>query len=129
MAPSPNAIFTGKWAPEHVTAHGPMQPAPYAGLAVAAGLGDERLEQALVLLHLGVPQDSQGETHVRVLEPLERPVLGPRRLDEPLPHAPYSLVVARLHLVAPADDLPEPVPSFTSTGCSENVPSTSRWPS
>ena len=84
-------------------------PAGARSRAIAPGLVDERLEEALVLFHLGMPQDGDREALVRVLEPLERPVLGPRRLDEPLPHAPHALVVARLHaVVARADDLREP---------------------
>ena len=76
---------------------------------VAARLVDERLEEALVLLHLGMPEDADGEALPGILEPLERAVLGPRRLDEPLPHAADALVVARLDaVVAGAEDLGEP---------------------
>ena len=44
-----------------------------------------------------------------ILEPLERAVLGPRGLDEPLPDAADALVVARLDAVVPrAEDPGEP---------------------
>ena len=80
-------------------------------LRVASRFVDECLEQALVLFHLGMPQDGDGEALVRVLEALERPVVRPRGLDEALPHAPDTLVVARLDAVVPvADDLGEPRP-------------------
>ena len=76
---------------------------------VAARLVDERLEEALVLLHLGMPEDTHREAPGGILEPLERAVLRPRRLDEALPHAADTLVVARLDAVVPgAEDLGEP---------------------
>ena len=98
---------------------------------VPAGLVDERLEETLVVLHLGVPEDADREALRGILERLERAVLGLGGLDEPLPHAADALVVARLHrVVAGAEDRREPRPVLApSTGCSENTPSVSRWPS
>src|SRR6185436_8113861 len=53
--------------------------------------------------------DTAGKPPVGILQALERPVLGPGRLDESLSHASHTLVVARLHaVVARADDLREP---------------------
>ncbi len=76
---------------------------------VRASLVDERFEEALVLLHLGMPEHGYREALVGILEPFERAVLRPRGLDEALPHPADSLVVARLHaVVALAEDLGEP---------------------
>ena len=86
-------------------------PPPSLG-AVAARLADERLEKTLVVLHLRVPEDADREAPTRVLEALERAVLGPGRLDEPLPHPADALMVARLHgVVTVTEDLGESRPS------------------
>src|SRR5262249_38879867 len=61
-----------------------------------AGFRDEGVEEALVLARLGMPQDADREALLGILEALERPVLRPGRLDEPVADAPDALMVARL---------------------------------
>ena len=87
---------------------------PLALPASAEGLcfGDERLEQSLVVgLHLGVPEHAERERLRGILDRLERPVLGKRALDEPLPHPADTLMMARVDgAVAGTEDLLEPRP-------------------
>ena len=90
--------------------------------AVAAGLGlalrlpvrprlvDERAEEGRVLAFLRVPEHADGEALVRILDRLERPVVGPRRLDEPVADRPEALVVVRLDRGALAEQRAEPRP-------------------
>src|SRR5437867_405119 len=77
--------------------------------AVALGdvrpcLVDERLEQALVLAGLGMPENTEREPSGRVLERLERPVLGPGGLDQAVADAPDTLVVARVDSGLPSTE-------------------------
>src|SRR5256885_826585 len=59
-------------------------------------LVDERLEQALVLSCLGVPENAERKPSGRVFERLGRPVPGPGGLDQAGADAPDALVVTRL---------------------------------
>ena len=52
---------------------------------VVLRLAHERLEQTDVLAGLRVPEDTDGEPLRRILDRLDRPVVGVRRLDEPSP--------------------------------------------
>src|SRR6185437_1983896 len=61
--------------------------------AVLAGLLDEGLEQALVLVDLGVPEDAQREAPLGVLERLERAVVRACGLAEALAELAKALVV------------------------------------
>ena len=65
---------------------------------VGLRLRDEVREERVVLAGLGVPLDADGEALRRVLDGLERPVRGPRRLDEAVPEARERLMVVRGHL-------------------------------
>ena len=61
-----------------------------AGAAEHPRLGDERLEQPRVLALLGVPEHAEGEALRRVLDRLDRAVLGPCRPREARPPAGRS---------------------------------------
>src|SRR6188508_193928 len=109
IVPSPKAIFTGSCDLKDVTGGVIGFLIAFVLRAVAPRFGDQRLEEALVLFHLRMPEDPDGKPTVWVLQALERPVPGPGRLDEPLSHASHTLVVARLHgVVARADDFRKP---------------------
>src|SRR5207245_4509024 len=75
---------------------------------VLARLLDERLEQRRVLTGLGVPEDADREPLRRVLERLDRPVLGARRLAQAGADAPEALMMVRLHRHTVADERAEP---------------------
>src|SRR5689334_18115321 len=70
--------------------------ADLAARPIRPGFLDERVEKALVLARLGMPEDAERETPGGVLEPLERPVLGPGGLDQAFADPPDTLVVTRL---------------------------------
>ena len=74
---------------------------------VLARLLDERLEQREVLALLRMPEHAEREPVRRVLERLDRPVLGPGRFAEPLAKPAEALVVRRLDRRAVAEDLAE----------------------
>ena len=57
---------------------------------------------------LRVPLDADDEAARRILERLERPVVGPRRLHEPVADAPDRLVVVRGHVRLLAHDRGKP---------------------
>ena len=65
-----------------------------------------------------MPEHAEREPPRRVLERLDRAVVGPRHLAQPLADAAEALVVVRLHrLLAAEDMLVQPhVPSVATTG-------------
>ena len=65
-------------------------------LAVARGLLDERLEERGVLALLGVPEDAEREAPGRILERLDRAVVGAGGLAQALAEAAVALVVVAL---------------------------------
>ena len=76
--------------------------------AELACLLDERLEERSVLPGLGMPLHAHGEPERRILDRLERPVLGPRGLDQPVAEPSEALVVVRRHVGARSHDRAEP---------------------
>src|SRR5439155_8675203 len=77
-------------------------------LSIGARLGDERLKELLILPRLRMPEHADGEPPLRVLEPLDRAVVGPCNLDEAVTDSACTLVVMRLHRRAVAEDGAEP---------------------
>src|SRR5215218_10061752 len=75
--------------------------------AIYGGLLDEGREECVVLALLRMPEDAEREAVRRILDRLDRPVLGPGALAEPLPDPPEALVVRRLHRSPVAEDRPE----------------------
>ena len=59
----------------------------------SARLRNERVEELHVLAGLGMPEHAESEAPLRILERLDRAVVGPRRLAEPLADAAEALVV------------------------------------
>ena len=85
-----------------------MRPAPTRPRTKGDGFGDEALEEAGVLGFLGVPEDADGERSRRILECLERAVLGASGDGETLPQTAVALMVVRLHVDPVAEEVSEP---------------------
>src|SRR4029079_6039435 len=85
----------------------PRGPAPAAsgrarrdrstGCAVVPRLANERLEQPQVLPGLRMPEHAEREAARGILKRLDRAVVGPRRLAQPVPEPAEALMVMRLH--------------------------------
>ena len=95
---------TSAWRPATSSARScsrfPASPVP-------AGLLDERLEEREVLALLRVPEHAEREAVRRVLQRLDRPVLGPGRFAQPLAKAAEALMMRGLDRRAVAEDLAE----------------------
>ena len=76
--------------------------------AVGSGLLDEGREERVVLALLRVPEHAEREAVRRILDRLDRPVLGPGALAQPVADPTEALVVRRLHRRAVAEDRAEP---------------------
>src|SRR3954451_3412734 len=77
------------------------------GGAVVPRLAHERLEQPHVLAGLRVPEHAEREAARRILERLDRPVVGARRPAQPLAEPAEALVVMRLDRRVVADQRAE----------------------
>src|SRR5579862_554367 len=76
----------------------------YAPLGPEPGrLRDELVEQACVLARLGMPQNADREPARRLLEGLDRAVVGARRDAQALADAAVALMMVRLHRHARAE--------------------------
>ena len=97
-------------APQAVPAHRRSRRRLALALRVAVGarLVDERAEERRVLALLRVPEHADGEPLAGILDRLERAVLGPGRLDEPVADAAEALVVVRLDRRPLAEQRAEP---------------------
>jgi hypothetical protein len=65
--------------------------------AVPAGFADESLEEREVLALFGMPEDAESEAARRILDCLDRSVVGPCGLAESCAELAERLMVMRLH--------------------------------
>ena len=72
------------------------------------GRRDERFEERLVLAFLRMPEHADGERSARILDALECPVVGARRLAQAVAEPLEALVVMRLDGGASTDDRRQP---------------------
>jgi hypothetical protein len=66
------------------------------------------VEERFVLAGLGVPEHAEHERTLRILDRLDRPVVGPCDLTQALADPTETLVVVRLDRRVPPDELAEP---------------------
>src|SRR5581483_9293769 len=65
-------------------------------LSICARFRHEALEELRVVSRLGMPEDADRKSLRGIFDALDRAVLGPRRLAQPLPHASEALMMVRL---------------------------------